>query len=353
MYTKRVFSARDMARWTRFETSLFLAYVLFWTALYFFLELHWVEIPWTPLALVGTAVAFVIGFQNNSAYGRIWEARKIWGAIVNSSRTFGLYTQDFIDNAEAADPLPEAALAEERRKLIHRHVAWLTALRYAMRSPKPWETIYKERTNQEWQQMVPVPEQQQSLEEALAPYLSAEELAEIQNKGNKPTALLYLQSRHLRQLKERGHIWPFSFLQFEKLLKELFTHQGKSERIKNFPYPRHFATLNHYFMWLFVLLIPLALIPQFGLIGLEMAETQPLIGRWFVWLAVPFYVAVAWTFHTMERIGRTGENPFEGLANDIPISTIARGIEIDLRQNLGEAAEQIPDPIPVHYDTQM
>jgi len=72
-----------------------------------------------------------------------------------------------------------------------------------------------------------------------------------------------------------------------------------------------------------------------------------------VWLSAPFYVIVAWVFHTMERIGRTGENPFEGTANDVPISTIARGIEIDLRQNLGEKKDEIPAQFPEHYFTQL
>ena len=148
-------------------------------------------------------------------------------------------------------------------------------------------------------------------------------------------------------------VWEFSFLELEGVLEELFTLQGKSERIKNFPYPRHFATLNHYFMWVFVLILPLALVPQFAEIGQEMIENHPFVGKLFVWLSIPFYVAVAWVFHTMERIGRTGENPFEGSANDVPISTIARGIEIDLRQNLGETLEEIPEQFPVIYDTQM
>ena len=106
-------------------------------------------------------------------------------------------------------------------------------------------------------------------------------------------------------------------------------------------------------MWIFVLLLPLAIVPQFAEIGQEMIGHNPLIGSLFIWLSIPFYVAVAWVFHTMERIGRTGENPFEGSANDVPISTIARGIEIDLRQNLGEAAEDIPKQFPAVYDVQM
>jgi putative membrane protein len=74
---------------------------------------------------------------------------------------------------------------------------------------------------------------------------------------------------------------------------------------------------------------------------------------WITWLAIPFSVVVMWVFYTMNRIGRVGENPFEGSANDVPISTIARGIEIDMRQNLGESDSEIPKQFEVKNDTQM
>lgn len=350
MHTKKTYTAGEMAWWTRFETLLFFGLISAWAALYYFLDLQWLKVPWTPLALIGTAVAFVIGFQNNSAYGRIWEARKIWGGIVNTSRTFGMFLQDMLTNEHSNSPLSEGELQHEIKTLTYRHIAWMTALRHAMRMPKPWETVANERTNREWD--IRPPEKDASLEEDLQPYLSEQDLAYALDKNNKQTALLYLQSHHLRKLKEQGIIWEFSFLQLESVLQELFSLQGKSERIKNFPYPRHFATLNHFFMWIFVLLLPMALVPQFAEIGTGLMDTNPLIGQLFVWFSIPFYVIVAWIFHTMERIGRTGENPFEGTANDVPISTIARGIEIDLRQNLGENKEEIPEQFPVRYHTQ-
>ena len=353
MYTRKVYKIRDMILWTRFETFLFTAYISIIVGLYYFLDLHWLEFPWTPLALIGTAVAFVIGFQNNSAYGRIWEARKIWGGIVNTSRTFGMFVQDMVTNDHATVKLSKEEIQHEIKTLTYRHIAWMTALRHAMRASRPWETLRQERTNNEWSKLTHPPEWNTTVEEDLRPYLSEKDMEYVMNRDNKQTALLYLQSHHLRRLKESGSVWEFSFLKLEGVLEELFTHQGKSERIKNFPYPRHFASLNHYFMWLFVLLLPLALVPQFAEIGKEISEVNPVIGGIFIWLVVPFYVAVAWIFHTMERIGRTGENPFEGSANDVPISTIARGIEIDLRQNLGEAKEEIPKQFEVHYDTQM
>ncbi len=350
MYTQRKYRAKDMALWTRFDTLRFLIIITAWVAAYNFLDLHWLKIPWTPLALIGTAVAFVIGFQNNAAYDRIWEARKIWGGIVNTSRTFGMFVQDMVSNDHAKEPMPTEEIKAEVKTLTYRHIAWMTALRHAMRAKRPWETQLELKTNAEWD--VKPPEMRSDLADDLQPYLSDEDLKEIMKNDNKQTALLYQQSHHIKRLKDRGVIWEFAFLQLEKVLEELFTLQGKSERIKNFPYPRHFATLNYYFMWILMMLLPVAMVPQFVEIGKEIAVNNDFIGSIFIWASIPVYVAIAWTFHTMERIGRTGENPFEGTANDVPISTIARGIEIDLRQNLGENKEEIPEQFPVIYDVQ-
>lgn len=350
MYTRNIYRVKEIALWTRFETFLFLGIISFWVSMYFFFDLQWFRIPWSAIALIGTAVSFVIGFQNNSVYGRIWEARKIWGGIVNTSRSFGMYAQDMLSSEHMAEAPKEGELHTEVRTLTYRHIAWMTALRYAMRASKLWETTSKSRTNREWG--IAPPETKIPLEQALEPYLNQEDLDYVKSKDNKQTALLYLQSHHLKALKEKGMLWEFSFLEMENQLQELFTLQGKSERIKNFPFPRQYATINHYFMWLLLVLLPLAMVPQFAEIGTEISELFPTLGRFFIWLTIPFYTAVAWIFHTMERIGRTGENPFEGTSNDVPISTIARGIEIDLRQNLGEDKDSIPDQFDVDYYVQ-
>lgn len=350
MYTRKVYKVQEIALWTRFETYFFIAFISVWVALYYFLDLHWFRVPWTAIALIGTAVSFIIGFQNNSVYGRIWEARKIWGGIVNTSRTFGTYVQNMVTNEYASEKVSDETLKKEIKSLTYRHIAWMTALRYAMRSKKQWETTSGSKTNREWG--LEPPENKMGVEEALKPYLSDKDLEDALRMDNKQTALLYQQSNHLRKLKEQGIIWEFSFLELEGLVQELFTLQGKSERIKNFPFPRQYATINHYFMWLLLLLLPLAMVPQFAEIGQDIVDKAPFIGKYFILLAIPFYTAVAWMFHTMERIGRTGENPFEGTSNDVPISTIARGIEIDLRQNLGENKEDIPAQFSADYNVQ-
>ncbi len=350
MYTGKVYRFIDMVKWTRYETLLFLFIILFWVAGYYFLDMEWLRIPWTPMALIGTAVAFIIGFQNNAVYDRIWEARKIWGGIVNTSRTFGVFVQDMVSSEHAEEDVSSEKLKIEIKTLTYRHIAWMTALRHAMRNKKNWETAILHKTNREFG--VRPPEEKAALEDDLKPYLSAEDLEYVLNHDNHQTAVLYLQSHHLRRLKEIGLVWEFSFLELEGIIQELFTLQGQTERIKNFPYPRQYATLNHYFMWLLLLLLPLALAPQFVDIGKEIIENYGPLGKNFIWFSIPVYMAVAWMFHTMERIGRTGENPFEGTANDVPISTISRGIEIDLRQNLGEDKTEIPGQFPTQLGVQ-
>ncbi len=353
MYTKRIYSVIGMTKWTRWETMLFFVIALISTILFEIFGLKWLQIPWTPIALVGTALAFVIGFQNNAAYGRIWEARKIWGGIVNTSRTWGMKVKAMVSNEYSANPVSEEDLRNEIKILTYRHIAWMTALRHAMRQRKSWEVFMNHKSNREWENQIHIPERENTLEEVLQPYLSAEEKVYALSKGNKQTAILNLQSNHLKTLKEKGLIWEFSFLELENVLEELFTLQGKSERIKNFPYPRQYATIGHYFVWVFILILPFGIIPEFDKIGLNFVNDFPIISQYFIWAAIPFSVIVSWIFHTMERIGRAGENPFEGTANDVPISTISRGIEIDLRQMLDEHPDDIPKQFPELMDVQM
>lgn len=353
MYTNYKYTVKEVFLWTRHETLLFLAIAILFTTLYEIAGWHWLHIPWTPLALVGTAVAFLIGFQNNAAYGRAWEARKIWGGIVNVSRSWAMMTLDMVTNEHAKEPVSEEELAKHRSKLIHRHIAWLTALRHAMRAKKSWEAFSNRRTNKEWYDKVCIPERDISLDVDLKPLLDDDEFQQVMSRTNKATALLGLQSNHLRRLKEQGLVWEFSFLNLEERLKELFDLQGKSERIKNFPYPRQYATIGHDLVRIFIFMMPLGIIPEVAKIGESFQESFPMIGNYFVWLSVPLVVTIAWVFSTMHRIGISGENPFEGSANDVPISTIARGIEIDLRELNNEPKSQIPNPLPTVHNVQM
>lgn len=321
MHTGRSYTLKELIIWTRREIYTLTLLAAIATILYAVIGWTWLSIPWVPIALLGTAAAFLVGFKNNATYARSWEARQIWGGIVNSSRSWGIMVRDFIHDTSAS----EADVKQAHQRLIYRHVAWLTALRYQLREPRNWETIYTRSYNLEYISVYGIPEKNGNLTEELQKLISAEELSYVLSKKNRATQLISLQSKELKQLSDLGWIEDLRYIQLEAMLKEFYDHQGKSERIKNFPYPRHFATINRFFIRLFVIMIPFGLLKEFDKLGDNL-----------VWLAIPFSVAVSWVFTTLDQIGESTENPFEGGPNDTPITSMSRTIEIDLREMLDE-----------------
>lgn len=358
MYTRRIFPVKGVIRWTRRHIFLFLLLATIPVVLFDIIRWKWLHVPWLPLGVLGTAVAFIVSFKNNASYDRLWEARKIWGGIVNASRSWTVMVKDFVTNKNAVQPKSEEELWKIEQELVHRHVAWLTALRYQLRKDKPWEMHLKnQKSNSEFRAtQYTVMEDSVPVEEAIAPYLEQKEMDEIFAKGNQASQILGIQSRRLGELMADGHIEDFRHMEMMSMITEFYTLQGKSERIKNFPYPRQFATLNFVFVWIFILLLPFGIMEEFEVIGNKIIEylqvnpayfkiTQELqlfIGKHFVWFSIPFSALISWVFHTMEKIGENTENPFEGGPNDVPITDLSRGIEIDIRQLIDDV--DIPAP---------
>jgi ion channel-forming bestrophin family protein len=315
------YGLKEFLIWTRRNI-----YALIWvglvpTVLYEVVGWTWIAMPWTVVALLGTATAFLVGFKNTQTYNRTWEARQIWGSIVNSSRAWGVMSRDFVGNN------PEAV-----KTLFYRHFAWLTALRYQMRDARIWENSGKPQ-NDEYRRFYTIPEKETPLEQVLAQYLAPDELAYILTTKNRATQLLSLQSKTLQKLHAEKAFDTLQFIELEKMIKDLYDHQGKSERIKNFPYPRQFATINALFIRLFCLLLPFGMLKDFDKLNDQIGGFMA--GN-MVWLVVPFSVLISWVYTSLEQVGESTENPFEGGPNDVPISQISRTIEIDMREMLGE-----------------
>ncbi|WAS92351.1 bestrophin family protein [Nannocystis punicea] len=331
MHAGRHYPLKHVILWTRRETLAFAVIAAVPTVLYVVAGFTWLTVPWLPIALIGTAVAFITGFKNNASYGRLWEARQIWGGIVNTSRSFGVMACDYLlqEPGHSGAAIDFQAL---RDGLIARHIAWLTALRFQLREPRAWENIGLTH-NVEYRRHYQIPERDSDyLGIELGKLLGGADCAAILAAKNPAAQLLAQQSHALRALRERGLLSDYRHVALTRVLAELYEHQGKCERIKNFPYPRQFATLNLLFVWLFITLVPLGLLQEFSKLG-----------DGFVWFTIPAGVVVAWVFHTMDKIGESSENPFEGGPNDVPITAIARAIEIDLREMLGQ--DDIPPPL--------
>lgn len=279
------------------------------------------SIPWQPISIIGIAVAFYLGFKNNSSYDRTWEARKIWGSIVNNSRSFGAAVNAFVKGTE------EEAIKKE---LIYRHVAWLTALRHQLRLSRPWEHT-KNRLNRLYAPTV-CEDFTNKLEKELLHYISTEELKLVQSKSNIATQLMNVQSKRLQELRDSDYFEDFRHMEFHQLIVSFYADQGKSERIKNFPFPRQYASTALWLTLVFAAFVP------FGL--LDVFKSTEWIGYA---LCSVFSALIIWVFFLMEKIGDYSENPFEGTYNDVPITSIARTIEIDLREMLNDT--NIPKPI--------
>jgi ion channel-forming bestrophin family protein len=318
MYTGRHYSLKDLAMWTRREIAVLLLVAAVPVLLFQLAGWKWLTLPWLPIALIGTAVAFITGFKNSAAYGRLTEARAVWGGIVNSSRTWGFLVLS----------LPDASV---HTRLIHRHIAWLGALRFQLRESRGWENMQR-KSNVEFQRHYRVEEWAAKLEDVLPPLLGPAESAQALARKSRALFLLERQAADLRSLAAEGTLTELRHIEMEQLLAALLDLQGKCERIKNSPYPRQFATANLCFVRLFIALTPFGLIQEFQRLGDA-----------YVWVAIPASLAVSWVFHTMDKIGESSENPFEGSPNDVPITALSRTIEIDLRGMLGE--EHLPPPL--------
>jgi putative membrane protein len=326
VHTGHRYSIPQLLSWSRREALWPAAWSTAVTLFYVIFDATWMQLPWLPMSLIGIAVAFYLGFKNNASYERLWEARKIWGAIVNASRSWAFSARDLIHSGYPGphEAIDAEALKQHHSVLVHRHAAWMDALRFQLRKVKSWEHDAELHNTLRYE--MGVPEFHESLAEQLGRNLSEEEVTEAMAQLNPAARLLANQSRHLATLRAQGLLDAFSHMHLQGLLTELMTQQGKAERIKNFPFPRQYATVNTMFAWLFTLLLPFGMLNEFS------AE----LGHGWIWMVVPFSTLVSWVFLTADRIGDWSENPFEGLANDVPISTMARGIERDILQMIDE-----------------
>jgi ion channel-forming bestrophin family protein len=322
MYLNRRVNLGIIWQFAKLSLLTFFLYSTTITAVYYFLGFKFIAVPFTPITVVGTAVALFVGFKNNSAYDRLWEGRRIWGSIVNFSRSWGALVLDYINDNPGV-----------KKELIYRHLAFIHALKNQLRKNTVWQYHGTDRRIVESHSEF----RQHHLDTELKHFLPDEEVEHIVKYKNAATQLLRRQSAELRRLYDEGALTDYRFVQLEKLVVEFYNQQGACERIKSFPFPRQYAFFSYAFSWLLILVLPFGLLYEFQRIS-DLA----------VWFTVPTHIVISWVFNTMEKVGDTSENPFENGINDVPMTAICRTIEIDLKEMLGET--DIPEKVkPIDY----
>lgn len=326
MHTGHSYKISEFVLWTRRSLYVLTLLSVVPVVLYQAVGLKWLAIPWGVVFMLATTVALMAGFKNTQTYNRTWEAQQIWASVAAMSRLWGTMSRDFL------------ADQNEASRLVYRHLAWLTALRYQMRDSKAWETLTIA-SNAEYRKKYGVPEKERALEAELSKYVTPEERSRILAAQGRATQVLGLQSEALKTMLEAGKIPPGTFIELQKVLRELQDQQSRSERIKNYPYPRQYAVVNTIFVRILCLLLPLGMVneiePLNQYVGGVMAGHM-------VWLAIPLSVLITWMYAALDQVGESSANPFEGGANDVPISQICASIEVDLRQLMGEDGVLMP-----------
>lgn len=307
-------------------------------------NLFTVSIPWLAVSVIGTAVAFYVGFKNNSAYDRMWEARKIWGGIVNSSRSWGMQVDGFLTSQFSDKEIASPEINKVKQRLVYRHIAYLYALRDQLLIPTSWEHVSQtgkvSELAKKYRKYGVGMFTDETENSKFTKFLPSEEIERLSNYKNTATQIINEQSRDLTEARENNMIDDFRHMQMSKTLSDFYEHQGKCERIKKFPLPRLYANLSRIFVGIFIFLLQFSVLPEILKIG-----------DWGLPLAILVTALIGWVYLMMELAGDYTENPFQGMANDIPMLSLCRVIEIDLREMLGET--DLPDPIEAIDDILM
>ena len=239
-------------------------------------------------AFLGTAISLLLSFKLNQSYDRWWEARKIWGAIVNDSRTL---VRQLLTLAGG-----DGTLA---RRIGRRQIAWCYCLGQSLRG-LDWKVGAVE-------------------------HLSEEDIAEAERHTNKSVALMQMHARDVTRMADEGLLSDFRRVAIDETLTRLTDSMGKAERIKSTVFPRTYRLFLHLFLYLFITVLAFAL-----------AELE---GAWAV--AITTFIAIP--FLLLEKTATHMQDPFANRPTDTAMTSIARTIEINLRQLMGDA--EVPPPL--------
>jgi len=283
-----------------------LKYVMIFIVLYitafsiidFYYDLVFLHVPISLITVPGTVIALLLAFRTNSAYDRWWEARIIWGAIVNDSRTWVRQLLTFVKY-------------ENKSSDVFRHVNYMAKRQIA------------------WNYALTAHLRKVDLADSIQPLIGKNEYEEMMKKNNVANGLLYRQGADLRILYSKKLLDQYQFVSLDETLTKFTDSMGKCERIKNTVFPTSYSLLVDVLIYLWVFFLPFGLIDNIGLI------------------LIPTSVSLAFSFLAIDRIAYYMQDPFNNLPSDTPMLSLSRTIEINIMQELGE--DDIPEPLkPQH-----
>lgn len=237
-----------------------------------------ISLPLNIPALLGTAVSLLLAFRTSQSYERWWEARTVWGAIVNDSRTFIRLVTQFLPSEDH----------KTIRDFAERQIIWTYALGESLRKLPFSDKVQK--------------------------YLDENNI----NGLNIPNALLDEHSKQIKEVSASKGLSDFQQMQLNDMVTRLCDSMGKCERLKNTVFPRSYSILVHILIYVFALVLP------FGLDDSQLT----------IEIIITFLIPIV--FIAIEKTSIIMQDPFENRPVDTPVTSLAQTIEINIRQMIGE-----------------
>ncbi len=245
-----------------------------------------VPLNFVPFSLIGLTLAIFLGFRNGTSYSRYWEARTLWGTLLNETRT--LVRQVLTLTQEPTDASTPAM----------RLIAFVHALRHQLRGT--------------------------DASADLARLLPEQDRERLRTARFKPAMLLLMVGEWLREQRHHGRLDPTLAQAMEHPLGRLTEALGGCERIAGTPIPFTYSVIIHRTIYLYCVLLPFGLVDAIG----------PM---------TPVVVAfIAYTFFALEALGAEIEEPFGTQPNDLALDAMSRTIESTVREMLGEQQALAP-----------
>ena len=304
MIVKRNFDLYKVFWNIRFETIATLLVAISIYLLHRFKVID-IALPFSIAAILGSALAIFIAFRNQSSYARWWEARTIWGGIINNSRIFARQIIANVDNAVTIGKVNSTDADSYKKEMIDRQIAFAHSLRLHLR-------------------------RQNSLEE-FQHLLSKNEFETTMQKQNRPNILLHTQGIRIKEGMQKEMLGAFDNISMEPNLATFSNWQGACERIKNTPLPMNYQYFTKLFLYVFIFALPICLIGDFTKMNID-------------FMVIPVSFIICFVFAVMNRVGEINENPFENQIQDIPMTALCNTIERDLKEMMGEPIPEKSEP---------
>lgn len=256
------------------------------------------DVPVMPLAIpafLGTSISVLLSFKMNQSYDRWWEARKIWGAIVNDSRNFVIQLQSFL----SADNAPVI------QKMAYRQIAWCYALGRHLREQTPLEN-----TNH---------------------LITETDRSRIAPQLHQPLAIIQLNSLDLQRLCLLKAIDDLGHVHIQETILRLVDSMGGVERISRTIFPSTYRLVLHFIIYLFVVTLAISL--------KDISNV----------LVLPLLLLISAGFFFIEKIAFHLQDPFRNRPSDVPVTNIAENVEKNIRQLLGEQEREYVNSSKKHY----